>query len=150
LGQESVALYTFHVLFGHHGIFSLTPIWLFSLAGMLALIFGARMGGTFQMRWLGVLGLAISVVVILFYLSRPAIDRNYGGFNCALRWMLWLVPIWLMTMLPVVDWLAGSRWGKFLCLALLFLSAVSAMMPAGNPWTHPWLYQIWDLTGLPR
>ncbi len=150
LGQASIPLYTFHVLFGHHGIFSLTPIWLFSLAGMLALLGGAKMGGTYQMRWLGAISLAVSVVVIAFYLTRPTIDRNYGGFACSLRWLLWLAPLWLMSMLPVVDWLAGSRGGKFLCFTLLFLSALSAMYPANNPWVHPWLYEIWDLTGLPR
>jgi hypothetical protein len=149
-GQESMEVYTFHVLFGHHGIFSLTPIWLLSLSGMIALLFGAKMGGSYQMRWLGAMGLTLSIVVITFYVTRPAIDRNYGGFACCLRWLLWLVPIWLMTMLPVVDWLAKSRWGKALCFALLFISAVSAIVPANNPWTLPWLYQIWDLTGLPR
>ncbi len=33
--QESRAAYTFHVLLGHHGLFSLTPLWLLALAFVL-------------------------------------------------------------------------------------------------------------------
>ena len=33
-GEPSKLTYAFHVLVGHHGIFSLTPIWLLSVAGM--------------------------------------------------------------------------------------------------------------------
>lgn len=147
-GQPSADLYAFHVLFGHHGIFSLTPIWLFSFAGMFALMFGAKMAGRFQMRWLGWMGVSVSLVVIGFYLVRPAMDRNYGGVTSALRWLFWLAPIWLMTMLPVVDWLAKTKTGKAACFLLLFLSAVSAFYSINNPWVHPWLYEVWDQTGL--
>lgn len=149
-GQESSELYAFHVLFGHHGIFSLTPIWLLSFAGMVALMFGAKMAGRFQMRWLGLLGVSVSVVVIAFYLLRPPMDRNYGGVTSALRWLFWLAPIWLVSMLPVVDWLARTNWGKGLCYVLLALSAISALYSMNNPWVHPWLYEIWDITGLQR
>ncbi len=149
-GQESVELYTFHVLFGHHGIFSLTPIWLLSLAGMIALLFGAKLAGRFPMRWLGGMALLLSVVVVAFYITRPAIDRNYGGVSCVLRWAIWLTPIWLVSMLPVVDWLAASKTGKAICYLLLLLSILSATYANDNPWVHPWLYEIWDVTGLPR
>lgn len=149
-GQESVELYAFHVLFGHHGIFSLTPIWLLSLAGMIALLGGAKLGGRYQMRWLGFLAVSISFVVVAFYLRRPAMDRNYGGVTSALRWLFWLAPIWLVSMLPVVDWLASSKSGKFLCYLLFGLSALSAFYSMNNPWVHPWLYEIWELTGLEK
>ena len=149
-GQKSVELYAFHVLFGHHGIFSLTPIWIFSLAGMIALLGGVKFAGRYQMRWLGLLGIVLSIVVVAFYLRRPAMDRNYGGVTSALRWLFWLAPIWLVAMLPVVDWLAKFNWGKFLCFALLILSAVSAMYSANNPWIHPWLYEVWEFTGLAK
>jgi hypothetical protein len=148
-GQTSVQLYAFHLLFGHHGVFSLSPIWILSFAGMFALIGGARMGGRFQMRWLGFLALIVTVVVFSFYLSRPVMDRNYGGYCCTARWLLWLAPIWLMTMLPVVDWLGRNRWGQWICFVLLFTSAASAMVHSNNPWTLPWLYRLWPLTGLP-
>jgi len=149
-GQESVELYAFHVFFGHHGIFSLTPIWLLSLAGMIALLGGAKLAGRYRMRWLGFLGGAISIVVVAFYLRRPTMDRNYGGVTSALRWLFWLAPIWLVSMLPVVDWLASSKTGKLVCYVLLGLSAVSALYSMNNPWVHPWLYEIWEMTGLEK
>ena len=33
--HENKADYAFHMLLGHHGLFSLTPIWLLSLGGMI-------------------------------------------------------------------------------------------------------------------
>ena len=79
-GQPSRAIYAFHFLFGHHGIFSLTPIWLLALAGMIALFFNQQI----NLRWLAALTLGVSIVVIGFYLMRPEMDRNYGGYCCAL------------------------------------------------------------------
>lgn len=144
-GQESQAVYAFHMLFGHHGIFSLTPIWILSFAGLIALPFAGRL----QLKWLGLLGIALSLVVFGFYLNRPINDRNYGGFCSALRWMFWLIPIWLVAMVPIVDALGKKPWGKFLCLGLLALSVASALYSVGNPWCHPWLYEIWETMGLP-
>ena len=149
-GQSSASLYAFHVLFGHHGVFSLTPIWLLGFAGMFALLCGAKIAGRFQMRWLGLLAVSISMVVIAFYLMRPPMDRNYGGVTSALRWLFWLAPIWLVCMLPIVDWLARAKSGRAICFILLGLSVVSAFYSVANPWVHPWLYDIWHLTGLPK
>jgi hypothetical protein len=84
----------------------------------------------------------ITLVVLAFYLTRPLIDRNYGGHTAALRWMIWLTPLWLLTLLPAVDWLGQSRQGRAILLALLAISAFSAHYAADNPWTHPWLYQL--------
>lgn len=149
-GQPSGILYAFHVLFGHHGVFSLTPMWVMSFAGMFSLLIGAKMAGQFQMRWLGFMTVVLSVVVIGFYLVRPEMDRNYGGVTSALRWLFWLAPLWLVCMLPVVDGLARTKTGKAICYFLFAVSAISACYSVMNPWVHPWLYEIWEITGLPR
>lgn len=149
-GEPSALNYAFHLLFGHHGLFLLTPIWLLSFAGMIALAAGAKLAGRFSMRWLGLIALVVSIVVIAFYLSRPETDRNYGGVCSTPRWLLWLSPIWLATMLPVVDWLGASRFGRFICFALLLISGISALYHADNPWTFPWVYQVWQQAGLPN
>ena len=115
-GQASQATYLFHCLFGHHGIFSLTPIWLLALAGMFSLACGAKMAGRFTMKWLGWMTIALTVVVVGFYINQPTINRNYGGVSSCLRWVLWLAPLWLASMLPVVDWLSSSRKGQALSL----------------------------------
>lgn len=145
-GQRSQLVYAFHMLFGHHGIFSLTPLWILSAAGLAGLLFVK----TYRLRWLGASGLVLSLVVLAFYLTRPEHDRNYGGQTSGLRWTFWLIPIWLVALVPVVQSLTRTRTGRVICFTLLGASIVSAGYSAANPWVHPWLYQLWELTGLPR
>ena len=134
-GEPSSAVYALHALVGHHGIFSLTPVWLLSAFGLVALCVGRRP----DHRALGVLLLSVSVVVVVFFLSRPQDDRNYGGMSSGFRWVFWLAPLWVVGMLPAVDWLARRTWGRVVAAMLLGLSALSAAYPTWNPWTHPWL-----------
>ena len=146
-GQPDQMLYAFHFLFGHHGVFSLTPVWLLSFAGMVYLLGNERM----QLRLFASMTIVVTAVVIYFYIFlRPTMDRNYGGVTSALRWLFWLAPLWLVCMLPIVEWLGKTRNGRFFCIALLVLSGLSAAYSLQNPWTHPWLYEIWQWTGLPR
>ncbi len=146
-GQTDTVLYLFHVLFGHHGIFSLTPIWLLSLAGMFVLTTDDRL----KLRWLAIVSVLLSIVVIGFYVCYvPSHDRNYGGSTSTFRWALWLAPFWLICLAPIVDWMGKSKRGRAICFALFLISALSAQYSANNPWTHPWLYEIWQHTGLPK
>jgi hypothetical protein len=91
--------------------------------------------------------LLIAVVVVSFYLSRPQIDRNYGGGTCCLRWLIWLTPLWLLTMLPAAHWLSRSWLGRGVLLALLAISVFSAHYAADNPWSHPWIFDYWTALG---
>ena len=68
--------------------------------------------------------------------------RNYGGGTSGFRWMFWLAPLWLLTMLPMADILARRRWTRALALLLLALSVLSASYPIWNPWSHPWLMNL--------
>lgn len=139
VGETSLPRYAFHALVGHHGIFSLTPVWLIMLVGL------ARVGG----RWREELGpLAtmtgvLSVLCFAFYLT-PKADLNYGGASAGLRWMFWFAPLWLAVMLPGADWLGQKKWGRgfmYLCLAM---SVVSVTYPTWNPWTQPWIADAID------
>lgn len=138
VGEPSRANYTVQCLVGHHGIFSLTPVWLLTVIGLC-------LGLVRDPRWKVLAGstILLSVVVIGFYLLRPQLDRNYGGQCSALRWVFWLSPLWILTMAPAVSWLNRSHWGRWFCGTLLVLSAASALIPTYNPWVHPWLYQWW-------
>ena len=139
LGEPSQLRYAFHMTLGHHGIFSLTPIFVLSLAGMIVLLFDRR----YQSEWLGLITTVITVVVFSFYLTREEHDRNYGGQTSGLRWMFWLIPFWLLTMAPVVQWLASTLMRRWICLGLLFMSILSSRYSLANPWVHPWLYELW-------
>jgi hypothetical protein len=143
IGESSLVKYAFHVLVGHHGLFSLTPIWLLSVVGCATWI---RRGDKTQ-RMLAVTTLLVSIVVIGFYLTRPQIDRNYGGGTCCLRWLIWLTPLWLLTTLPAAAWLSRTWLGRGVLLVLLAASVFSAHYAADNPWSHPWIFDYWTALG---
>jgi len=155
-GEPSALTYAWHVLVGHHGIFSLTPAWLLAIPGIgiLATSAGRRRanrwpriapqpvdGGVAGQERLALAIATVSLVVLAFYLSRPQLDRNYGGGSSGFRWAFWLAPLWVMATVPAVDRLAGSRVGRAVALALLGLSVVSVAYPTWSPWTTPWIQQ---------
>lgn len=143
LGEPSRLTYAFHVLIGHHGVFSLTPMWLLSLVG--AGIWLAR--GESRLRAVAATVLLLSLVCLAFYLARPLGDRNYGGVSCGFRWMFWFAPLWLLVMVPAADAIATRPRWRYVALGLLLLSAMSAAYASLNPWSHPWLYEYWTSLG---
>ncbi len=136
VGEQSRAVYALHVLVGHHGIFSLTPIWLLTVAGIFISLWP---GQDRRLRQWAILIGGVSVICIVFYLYRPLTERNYGGMTSGFRWVFWLAPLWLLSMLPAVDLLSQRRWTRGLALVLLIISAFSASYPTWNPWTNPWI-----------
>jgi hypothetical protein len=138
-GEPSRAVYAFHVLVGHHGILSLTPIWILSLVGAGMMLRGKDRAARDVALLIGV----ISVVCVAYYLARPLEDRNYGGVAAGFRWVIWFAPLWLVLLLPAADLLARRTWLKVLGAALLAVSVLSVSYHTWNPWTHPWL---WDYT----
>ena len=135
-------IYAFHATFGHHGLFSLTPVWLLAVGGALAWL--VRRGGDASTRWLGGGTLLLLVVVMGFYIFKT---NNYGGFTSGLRWVFWLTPLLLLTTLPAADWLGQSRLGRAVCMVCLGVSAFSSAWPVWNPWRQPWLYELLTYTG---
>jgi hypothetical protein len=93
---------------------------------------------------LGTFALLVSAVVIGFYLFK---SDNYGGWSNGPRWLAWLSPLWLVCMLPALDALAKSRWGRLFALLLLALSILSMSYQSWNPWRHPWLYNWMESRG---
>ncbi len=141
---ETKWMYAFHLLLGHHGFFSLTPIYLLGLFGMGMAVRQLRKQGstlrqTAAISWaeIGSLTLVLSCIIIGYYLYK---SDNYGGNSNGPRWLMWLAPLWLLTMLPVVDRLSASRWGRGLALVLLGFSVFSASYSLWNPWRPPWIY----------
>jgi hypothetical protein len=146
VGEPSRATYALHVLAGHHGIFSLSPIWLMSLWGTLLWILSEDR----KRRELAWLAGGLTVVCLVFYIGlRPQEDRNYGGMTSGFRWMFWFAPLWLVAMIPAADRLANSAFGKALALALLVMSVLSVSYPTWNPWTQPWIYHWLEWCGWP-
>lgn len=138
-GEPSSAVYTLNVLVGHHGIFSLTPVWLLTVAGLAMWIITQK---DQRLRQLAAAVALLSLVCLAFYLTRPMLERSYGGKTCGLRWMFWFAPLWLVTMLPALDAMASRRWTRGVAMTLLVLSAMSVSYPIWNPWSQPWLYDL--------
>jgi hypothetical protein len=137
--SEPKHVYAFHLLFGHHGLFSLTPVWLLALVGM-----GMPLTRQRPAAWLHYASFFILLVVVVFYIWRT---NNYGGWTSGPRWLFWLTPLLLMSLLPMADVLSRwkpARWFGYLCLAV---SAFSATYPWANPWRHPWIYQLCEYMG---
>jgi hypothetical protein len=135
---ETKPTYAFHLLLGHHGWFSLMPIMFLGLAGMVGQL---RPSGAERktFRLLALFSLLVSVVVIGYYIMKT---DNYGGWCNGPRWLMWLTPLWLVCMLPVLDRLAVSRGGRLFALVLLVISVLFMSYHLWSPWRHPWIY-VW-------
>jgi hypothetical protein len=150
--HETRGKYALHMLVGHHGLFSLTPLWLLSVVGG---IMACRtrsetfpeMNGQIRSslpRFVGPLTLMLTVVVVGFYLVK---SDNYGGWTNGLRWLMWLCPLWLLCLIPIVDAMAGCKWRRGVVIALLAVSVISAHYSPWNPWRHPWIYDLMQASG---
>ncbi|MCC6511042.1 MAG: hypothetical protein IT423_18210 [Pirellulaceae bacterium] len=141
-GEPSRAVYLFHTTFGHHGLFSLTPMWLLLPLGAWSiwqLSTGAFIRRLFDLRVQVMLAIvATSLVCFVFYMLRPLEDRNYGGVSCGFRWMHWFAPLWCWLVGHALGHIRHNGWRAIVWLAL-GLSIFSACVPWQNPWTSPWL-----------
>ncbi|MBN1912115.1 MAG: hypothetical protein JW818_20515 [Pirellulales bacterium] len=142
-GEPSNAVYSLHALVGHHGIFSLTPMWLLSVVGVVLGLRRREPGWRSLALLIGV----VSVVCLVFFLFIEKNGRNYGGMTCGFRWVFWMAPLWLLAMLPTVDALSHRRSARAFALILLALSVLSASYPTWNPWSHPWLMRYLEHLG---
>jgi hypothetical protein len=137
--HESPLVYLFHCTLGHHGILSLSPLFVFALAAWIV----PRLSRGWSLRPVQWASAAITVVVLAFYLTRTE-NYNYGGNTSGLRWTFWLIPLWMVSMIPALDVLANKLSGRAVALALLAVSTFSTWYPIENPWQHPWLFQVLD------
>ncbi len=142
-GETSRTTYVFHSLIGHHGIFSLTPVWFLTIVGLGIWLVRPQDP---RLRWMAVLIAVTSVVCLVFYLLIVT-EMNYGGMSAGFRWMFWFAPLWLVGMIPAADWMSRWRCTRGLAIIFLALSTMSVAYPTWNPWTNPWLYNFMETTG---
>lgn len=142
-GEPSKLIYLSQMTFGHHGLFSLTPLWLLVPAGLLL---GILRGSPESRRLVLAISVA-SVVCFLFYLNRPLIDRNYGGVSVCFRWLLWFAPLWLLVATPVMAWFNATPTRRGTLYTMLALSVFSMSASLESPWQSPWIYRFWQFLG---
>jgi hypothetical protein len=164
LGEPDRWNYVVHLLVGHHGVFSLTPIWFWMLCGsMFWLIQGpealSRSTGyrtesldtnhlkgirawLLSERGIAAALLSVTLACLVFYASREIEDRNYGGVSSGFRWLFWIIPGWIWLAIPALDRCASKPFLRGLVYLAIVLGIVSAVIPWGNPWSQPWPYRI--------
>lgn len=139
---DSTPVYVLHCLVGHHGLWSLTPVWLLVLSVWVR----PSLIASPLIRRLVLAGAGVSLIVLGFYLTRTE-NYNYGGVSCALRWMLWLIPAWLLALPAGLDVAWRQPAGRWLSALLLAVSVYSAWEPLGQPWQQPWLFRQMERLG---
>mgnify|MGYP005835564581 CR=1 FL=1 len=139
--HESRRVYLFHLMLGHHGLFSLTPIFLISVIGLLRCLHDRQ--GT--MRPLALVILVAAHVVIAFEVKKTS---NYGGTCQGARWLFWLIPMWLLMLPAGIEWLGRRRAGRGLAVLLLALSVFSVAYAVRMPWSRSWLHELLYLRGM--
>jgi hypothetical protein len=133
---EPWPVYIFNMLAGHHGILSLSPIFIFTLLGVWRSL---RSRGN-PLRAFAALSAFLTLLLLVFY-TFFAGNRNYGGMCCGLRWFFWLIPLWLMLLPEGLRGKTAHRWFRGMALGFLLISATSVFYCARNPWSRPWLHQ---------
>jgi len=164
LGEPDRWAYLLHFTIGHHGLLSLTPIWLWSiLGGFIWLAKGKKALDnspdyrcesmeTNQLqglkRWvLSEHGIAAAMMLVtlacaIFYTTRDIEDRNYGGVSSGFRWLFWMIPGWIWLAIPAIDRSASKPFWRGLVYLAIALGIIAAVIPWANPWSHPWPYRI--------
>lgn len=165
-GEADRGVYAFHMLVGHHGVFSLTPIWCLMPVGLAMLIWRGQTLSPLERstsdrrgRWwferfvcddramLAAATAMVTIVCIGFYLARPQIDRNYGGVSCCFRWLLWLAPLWFFACSATIGRFAHRRWFRHFASVLLVFGIFSVSLSITNPWQSPWIMRWLDFLG---
>lgn len=137
--KESRPLYTFHATLGHHGLFAMTPLFLFAVPGTVML---AR---TETHRSLGWLIAFVACTTVGTYLLRGPF--NYGGMAMGMRWFIVVTPLLWFTATRYVDehWESATlRISAVVCVLLGIAHAVPAL---AGPWDYSWWNQIWRHLG---
>ncbi|WP_435015780.1 hypothetical protein TA3x_003332 [Tundrisphaera sp. TA3] len=134
---ESKALYLFHMTLGHHGVFSLTPIFAFAFIAGIRNAFGKGR----PLRVVSAVTVFLTVAMLAFYTWNPK-ARNYGGSTQGLRWLFWLIPFWLVTLPTGLAEGQERAWPRRLSLAALSFSVLSVGYAMRSPWSHPWILDL--------
>lgn len=141
--QEHPVTYLFHCVLGHHGLLTLTPLFLLALCGWWLILTKRQPAGW---KLVGAIGVFLSVAILSFYLTRTQ-NYNYGGNTSGLRWMLWLTPFWWYAMTPIVQRLMQSGKGILILLIFAGLSAYSSADSVRNAWTPNWIFRAAERQG---
>lgn len=139
--NEPKGLYLFHQTFGHHGFFTLTPIFLVSVVGFVRNLRDRQRG----LRPIAAISALSSLAVFAFVTWKT---HNYGGTCQGSRWLFWLIPMWLIMLPAGVEWIARRPLGRWLAVLFLAVSAFSMAYASRMPWSRSWLHELCAAAGI--
>ena len=123
---EPAWVYWFHALVGHHGLFAMTPLFVFAPFGIARLVRSRE-------RRLGLVVGASTLLTLGVYLT--VAPRNYGGMAQGMRWFIVLVPgLWYAAM----RWCDAGwhrRWVRVAARLAIAVGAVHAVSCVFDPWS---------------
>jgi hypothetical protein len=129
-------LYAFHLFFGHHGFFTMTPLLLLAAWALIGLVRN-RQPGRAEALLVGIVGL----VLFVFYVFRTS---NYGGRCVGMRWLIPYAPLLLLFLGAWLDRL--RRYSLEICTLLVVLFLVSqfnALDALHAPWQESHWHDLW-------
>ncbi|NCC49593.1 MAG: hypothetical protein EOM20_00110 [Spartobacteria bacterium] len=129
---EPKGVYFFHLLFGHHGIFAMTPALLFGAFELIRVLVKR------EARRPEALTIGIPLALVIFALGVKT--RNYGGICLGPRWLLEAVPL---LMLFTASWL--DRMHRRTLWILFWLCFIIGIAQATDSLRGIWRHSTWHL-----
>jgi hypothetical protein len=126
---EPYGIYLLHMTLGHHGVFSLTPIFLFSAYGALRILFECSS----RSRVLAWLATVLAIALLAFTIWDPKALQTYtgkieeGSATRGLHWLVWLSPLVLFAIYAMLR-LLFARGGRLRAMAGLTIFLTVAML----------------------
>ncbi|HON68843.1 MAG TPA: hypothetical protein PLS23_20355 [Phycisphaerae bacterium] len=138
--NEPKHVYLAHMLIGHDGFFSLSPILLVALGGILVQLFGRS-----DRRLLAAMTLGMTAVLVCVYLVKT---NNYGGGCHGFRWLFWVIPMWLLFMPAGIELFYRRAVGRYVLYSLFLVSMFTVGYALDNPWSTNWLRALLKNAGV--
>jgi hypothetical protein len=131
--HEPRSLYLFHMLLGHHGLLTMTPVLWLALVGL-----GREFGRAHPRRLEALVVAGSLVALVVFYLFTTT---NYGGLCVGFRWLLPAVPLLL---LYVASFITTAR-HRLLAVALVAIFLVVNSYSLWDALATPWQVSRWQM-----
>lgn len=124
--DEPKWVYLWHMTFGHHGLFTMTPLLGFGFVGLVQVL-RERANPLWRDAWIALVGFA---VLFAFYFVRT---KNYGGVCVGFRWMISAMPLVLLFVANTSERYQHRRWYWPLFGISLMISAYFMMHAMDSP-----------------
>lgn len=138
--REPKDVYLFHMLFGHHGVFVMTPILLFAL---WSLVKSFAKNQRYRLEAFLIGGL-FSILVVAYAFK----TRNYGGNCVGFRWLLFPVPLLFLFVARWIQDHLKSKTAWAFGLVFFVIGGLNMTDALQNPWRHSQWHKMLAKNGL--